>query len=202
MADNQRDQISSTTEKVVTAGGAVVGAGAGAAVAAAVGTSSVPIITTIASWVGITAVAATPVGWIIGAAALGAAVVGGATYGVTKLVGHNGKIEGKQEADEEARIAEEEQKQLMNDQEILCRKEQFQDLGFRCIEPATMNLLDSTKAEVVAYGYQMHKENDQAKPTNNPAFRIYSVKLDGQEAKLFDENYLSKLFGEAFTKLK
>ena len=108
MKDNERDRISATTEKVVTAGGAVLGAGAGAAVAAVAGTSSIPIITTIASWVGITAFAATPVGWIIGAAALGAAVVGGVTYGVTKLIVDNGKIEGKQEADEEARTAEEE----------------------------------------------------------------------------------------------
>ena len=106
MKDNERDRISATTEKVVTAGGAVLGAGA--AVAAVAGTSSIPIITTIASWVGITAFAATPVGWIIGAAALGAAVVGGVTYGVTKLIVDNGKIEGKQEADEEARTAEEE----------------------------------------------------------------------------------------------
>lgn len=81
------------------------------------------------------------------------------------------------------------------------KKQEFRDLGFRCIEPAIMGLPDGSSAIVVAYGYQLHKEKNRVKPTNNPAFRIYSVKSNGQEAR-FDENYLSEHYGEAFTNLK
>jgi hypothetical protein len=102
MSTENRDQIAKNTERGAAAVGAIVGGTGAAATAAVVGTSSIPVVTTLASWVGVTAVAATPIGLVIGAGLVGAAAVGGIAYGLTKLAGSNGKIEGKQEADAEA----------------------------------------------------------------------------------------------------
>ena len=77
------------------AGVSLVGAGLGAAaagtLASAAGATSIAGVTTVASWLGITAVAATPVGWIIGAAAAGGAVA----YGISRLIHGGGLSEGR-----------------------------------------------------------------------------------------------------------
>lgn len=49
------------------------------------------MVTTAASWLGVTAVAATPVGWIIGAALAGGALA----YGVSRLIRDGGLSEGR-----------------------------------------------------------------------------------------------------------
>jgi uncharacterized tellurite resistance protein B-like protein len=73
----------------------VVGAGLGVAaagsVAAAVGATSIFGVTTAAGWLGLTVVAATPVGWILG----GAAAAGAAAYTVSRLIRNGGMSEGK-----------------------------------------------------------------------------------------------------------
>ena len=70
----------------------VIGAGLGAAaagtVAAIAGATSIPVLTTAASWVGISALAATPVGWTIGIAAVGGAGAGRSTAGAGHPDGH------------------------------------------------------------------------------------------------------------------
>lgn len=77
------------------AGVSLVGAGLGAAaagtLASAAGATSIAGVTTVAGWLGITAVAATPVGWIIGAAAAGGAVA----YGISRLIHGGGLSEGR-----------------------------------------------------------------------------------------------------------
>ena len=73
----------------------VIGAGLGAAAvgsaAAAVGATSIFGVTSVAGWLGLTVVAATPVGWVLG----GAAAAGAAAYTVSRLIRNGGLSEGK-----------------------------------------------------------------------------------------------------------
>ena len=75
---------------VAVAGGTLGAAAAGTA-AAGLGATAIPGVTAIASAVGVTALAATPVGWTIAGAALGAVTV----FGVTRLVYGGAKTEGR-----------------------------------------------------------------------------------------------------------
>lgn len=78
-------------EAGITALGLGLGAAAAGTVATMAGATSIPVLTAAASWIGVTAVAATPVGWIIGAAAAGGALA----YGLSRLVGDGGVSEGR-----------------------------------------------------------------------------------------------------------
>jgi len=59
--------------------------------AAAVGATSIFGVTSVAGWLGLTVVAATPVGWVLG----GAAAAGAAAYSVSRLIRNGGMSEGK-----------------------------------------------------------------------------------------------------------
>ncbi len=74
----------------ITAVGAGLGAAAAGSVAAAVGATSIFGVTSAAGWLGLTVVAATPVGWVIGAAA----TAGVAAYTVSRLIRNGSKAEG------------------------------------------------------------------------------------------------------------
>ena len=65
-------------------------AGAGT-VAAIAGATTIPALTTAASWIGVSAVAATPIGWLAGAAIGGGALA----YGVSRLIHSGGISEGR-----------------------------------------------------------------------------------------------------------
>lgn len=82
----------STMDKIA----ALAGAGGGVAAASALGTTvgSAGLLGTIGSAFGLTIAAATPVGWLVGGAALGAA----ALYGGSKLVGVKGVSDGDAKA--------------------------------------------------------------------------------------------------------
>lgn len=77
------------------AGISLVGVGLGAAaagsLAAAAGATSIAGLTTAASWVGLSVVAATPVGWIVGSALAGGTVA----YGISRLVRGGSLAEGR-----------------------------------------------------------------------------------------------------------
>lgn len=77
------------------AGITIVGAGLGAAaagtLATAAGVTSIFGVTSIAGWLGLTVVAATPVGWVLG----GAAAAGAAAYTVSRLIRSGGLSEGR-----------------------------------------------------------------------------------------------------------
>jgi hypothetical protein len=75
----------------ITTLGGTLGVAAAGTMAALTGATAIPVITTAASWVGVTAVAATPVGWLIGAGAVGGAVA----YGVSRLIHNGGLSEGR-----------------------------------------------------------------------------------------------------------
>lgn len=66
----------------ITVFGVVSGAFAAGTLASAVGATSVWGLTAAASWLGLTAVSATPVGWIIGTAVAGGALA----YSVSRIV--------------------------------------------------------------------------------------------------------------------
>ena len=59
----------------ITSVGVGLGAAAAGTVAALAGATSIPVVTTAASWLGVAAVAATPLGWTIGVALAGGAAL-------------------------------------------------------------------------------------------------------------------------------
>lgn len=71
--------------------GVSLGAAAAGTAAAVAGASSIFGLTTAGSWLGVTIVAATPVGWILGCGAAG----GAAAYGIARLVRNGALSEGK-----------------------------------------------------------------------------------------------------------
>jgi hypothetical protein len=75
----------------ITTVGGTLGVAAAGTVAALAGATAIPAVTTAASWIGITAVAATPVGWLVGGAAAGGAIA----YGVSRLIHNGGLSEGR-----------------------------------------------------------------------------------------------------------
>lgn len=75
----------------VTSVGLGLGAAAAGTMATIAGATAIPVVTTAASWLGVTAVAATPVGWIVGAALAGGALA----YGVSRLILDGGMSEGR-----------------------------------------------------------------------------------------------------------
>lgn len=88
---NPDDKVRLLGDTGITIVGAGLGAAAAGTVASAAGATSIFGLTTAASWFGVTAVAATPVGWVIGCAA----VAGAAAYGVSRLVRDGGLAEGR-----------------------------------------------------------------------------------------------------------
>jgi uncharacterized protein YjeT (DUF2065 family) len=81
------DKIRILGQSGITVGGVVLGAAAAGTVASVAGATSIFGLTTAASWIGVSVVAATPAGWVIGCAA----VVGAAAYGVSNLI-HGGSL--------------------------------------------------------------------------------------------------------------
>ena len=75
----------------ITALGGTLGAISASTVAGVAGSTSIWGITTAASWLGLSVVAATPVGWTVGAMITGAATV----YGVSRLIRSGAYSEGK-----------------------------------------------------------------------------------------------------------
>lgn len=75
----------------ITSLGIGLGAAAAGTVATIAGATAIPVVTTAASWLGVTAVAATPVGWVVGAAMAGGALA----YGVSRLIRDGGLSEGR-----------------------------------------------------------------------------------------------------------
>ena len=88
---NPSDRVRILGELGVSVVGAGLGAAAAGTVAAIAGATSIPVLTSTLSWVGVTALAATPVGWTIGAAAAGGALA----YGVSRLIRSGGLSEGR-----------------------------------------------------------------------------------------------------------
>jgi hypothetical protein len=90
---NPHDRLRLLGDVGITAAGALAGGAAAGKLAAAVGAVSIPVITSAASSLGISAVAATPVGWVVGAGAAGAATA----YGISRLIHDGGKNEARME---------------------------------------------------------------------------------------------------------
>lgn len=75
----------------ITGVGLGLGIAAAGTVAAVAGATSIPVLTTAASAAGMTVVAATPIGWVIGAGVAGA----GLAYGVSRMIRGGGISEGR-----------------------------------------------------------------------------------------------------------
>jgi hypothetical protein len=91
---NPHDKLGILGDVGVVAVGTGLGALGAGAIATAAGATAIPVLTTVGSWAGITLVAATPIGWVIGTAAAG----GAAAYGISRLVKGSGYTEGKTQA--------------------------------------------------------------------------------------------------------
>jgi uncharacterized protein YjeT (DUF2065 family) len=84
---NPEDKLRILGDTGITLIGAGLGVAASSVIATTAGATSIFGITTVASWLGVTAVAATPVGWVIGCAT----AAGALAYGVSRLI-HNGGL--------------------------------------------------------------------------------------------------------------
>lgn len=91
LENKPEDRIRILGDAGITVLGTGLGVASAGAIATAAGATSIFGVTTFAGWLGVTAVAATPVGWIIGCAA----VAGGAAYGLSQLIRGGGLSEGR-----------------------------------------------------------------------------------------------------------
>ena len=92
LAKNPDDKLGILADIGIGVVGAGAGAGAAGTVAAAAGATAIPIVTTVGSWLGLSLLGATPVGWVVGTAAAGGAIA----YGVSRLTRGGGYNEAKQ----------------------------------------------------------------------------------------------------------
>jgi len=88
---NPNDRIRILGDAGITMLGTALGFAAASTIAAATGVTSIAGITTAAGWIGLTIVAATPVGWIVGCSALASV----AAYSVTRLIRNGSHAEAK-----------------------------------------------------------------------------------------------------------
>jgi hypothetical protein len=91
LKENPHDKGRILGDLGITAVGLGLGAAAAGTLASAAGVTSVWGLTSVAGWLGVTAVSATPVGWIIGVAVAGGAVA----YGVSRMIHDGGLSEGR-----------------------------------------------------------------------------------------------------------
>ncbi len=91
LENKPEDKMRILSQSGITVGGAVLGAAAAGSIASVAGATSIFGVTSAASWLGVSVVAATPVGWIIGAA-VGA---GAAAYGISTWIHSGGISEGR-----------------------------------------------------------------------------------------------------------
>lgn len=91
---NPHDKLGILGDVGIVAVGTGLGALGAGAVATAAGATAIPVLTAVGSWAGLTLVAATPIGWVLGTAAAG----GAAAYGISRLVKGSGYQEGKTQA--------------------------------------------------------------------------------------------------------
>lgn len=91
LEDKPHDRIRILGDAGITVLGTGLGAAAAGTIATAAGATSVWGLTSVAGWLGFSAVAATPIGWVIGCAA----VAGGAAYGISRLIRGGSLSEGR-----------------------------------------------------------------------------------------------------------
>lgn len=88
---NPDDRVRILGDIGVGAVGVGLGGAAAGTVAGMAGATAIPVVTTAASWIGVSVVAATPVGWVVGAAFAGGLLA----HGCARLIRNGARIEGK-----------------------------------------------------------------------------------------------------------
>ena len=91
LEQNPNDKVRILGDAGITLAGVGLGAAAAGTLASAAGATSIFGLTTVASWLGVSAVVSTPVGWVIGSAA----VAGAVAYGVSRIIHSGGLAEGR-----------------------------------------------------------------------------------------------------------
>ncbi len=89
LEQNPNDKVRILGDIGIVGVGTVLGTASAGAIAAAAGATSVPVLTTIGSWVGLGIFSATPVGWMVGTAVAG----GAAAYGISRLINDGARAE-------------------------------------------------------------------------------------------------------------
>lgn len=89
LIENPKDRVKILGDIGITATGVLGGAAAASTIAGIAGATSIPLLSSGAGLFGFTLVAATPIGWIVGAALAG----GAATYGISRLISSGSKVE-------------------------------------------------------------------------------------------------------------
>ena len=91
LEQNPNDKIRILSQTGITLVGAGLGAAAAGTIAGIAGATSIWGATTLAGWAGVSVVAATPVGWVVGCAAAAGALV----YSVSRIIRGGGLSEGR-----------------------------------------------------------------------------------------------------------
>lgn len=139
---NPHDKLGILGDVGIVAVGTGLGALGAGAVATAAGATAIPVLTAVGSWAGLTLVAATPVGWVLGTAAAG----GAAAYGISRLVKGSGYTEGKKKA---MLIQYKERKKEMEAKERASTIEDTDRTKFHIAlkEPLKLNLISAEDAQ-------------------------------------------------------
>lgn len=157
---NPNDKVRVLGDVGISVVGAGLGAAAAGTLAAAAGATSILGVTSAAGALGVTVVAATPVGWVLGSAA----AAGAAAYGVSRLI-KNGSLSEGRKAEllnryrDEAREAEAKEtagtitdddrtKFIVSLRELIEKELMPADLAFRLIEQVERGGLPISKALV------------------------------------------------------
>ena len=82
-----RDKVGVTGEVLSTLAGVAAGTAAAGTLATAAGVTTIPVVTTAASWIGLTVLSATPIGWMAGVGIAGGCIA----YGLGKMILSGGK---------------------------------------------------------------------------------------------------------------
>lgn len=77
MRRNSQDRIGKVGKILAVTTGAVGGAAGASTVAAGAGVTAIPVLTTVGSWLGVTVLAATPAGWLVGCGIAGGLLMAG-----------------------------------------------------------------------------------------------------------------------------
>lgn len=83
----------------------------------------------------------------------------------------------------------------MSDQKY--RTQAFRDLGFRCLEPTLVTLLDGTQVTIKADTYRKNLERTDDTPRQRRALHFYTLTDSNGQIELIDELSLEKRLGTA-----
>ena len=161
--------------------GSSLGAAAAGSVAAVTGVTSITGITTAASWLGISIVSVTPIGWVVGGAAVGAAVV----YGFSKMISSGSYTEGKlNEIKSQIHSQIKEVERLEEEEKI--SEDDINAFHIFLKQPIKADIIEPTKAQKLIHGVE------SGRIKLSLAYQLVENIVKAHESKNKESNSISK----------